>query len=169
MLPALPPGNQLSLSPALPSRAQRVSMAQRILADWRETVLAGLEAHRGSVAPAPWPLCRFSRWHTRLLPSRFWKRSERQDSEMREAPENPRSPCCRSARSFSGGSRREFPVRPDEAGILAANLAALSESNPALADRIQQSAPSPALAFRTARNGAAVPVLRGGAGELPFH
>ena len=60
-------------------------------------------------------------------------------------------------------------MRPDEAGILAANLAALSESNSALADRIQQSAPSPALAFRTARNGAAVPVLRGGAGELPFH
>jgi len=60
-------------------------------------------------------------------------------------------------------------VRPDEAGILAANLAALSESNPALADRIQQSAPSPALAFRTARNGAAVPVLRGATGELPFH
>jgi len=57
--PPSPPGNQLSLSPALPARAQRVSMAQRILAGWRETVLAGLESaqgKRGTGALAALPL-----------------------------------------------------------------------------------------------------------------
>jgi len=57
--PPSAPGNQLSLSPALPARAQRVSMARRILAGWRETVLEGLESaqgKRGTSALAAAPL-----------------------------------------------------------------------------------------------------------------
>ncbi len=60
-------------------------------------------------------------------------------------------------------------MRPEDAGLLAGNLAALAPSNPALASLIESSPPNPALAFRQAKNGATVPVLRGSAGDLPFH
>jgi hypothetical protein len=54
-------------------------------------------------------------------------------------------------------------------GRLGKNLAALSRTNPSLAALVERSAPNPLLAFRQARTGAVVPVLRGSAGEQPFH
>ena len=49
------------------------------------------------------------------------------------------------------------------------NLLALSRSNPELGDVLLEAAPDPALAFRQARSGALVPVLRREGREAPFH
>ncbi|HOX32955.1 MAG TPA: DUF115 domain-containing protein [Spirochaetales bacterium] len=53
--------------------------------------------------------------------------------------------------------------------IFRRNLLALSRSDPDLGDRLLESQPDPALALRSARSGAAVPVLRRGEREAAFH
>jgi len=60
-------------------------------------------------------------------------------------------------------------VQTEEPSFLPENLAALARSDPALAANIAQSSSNPALAFRRAKNGATVPVVRGSSGDQPFH
>ena len=60
-------------------------------------------------------------------------------------------------------------MQPESSDHLHRNLAALSTTDPALAALIETSAPNQSLAFRQAKSGAIVPVLREGAGDLPFH
>ncbi|MGO9410222.1 MAG: 6-hydroxymethylpterin diphosphokinase MptE-like protein [Spirochaetia bacterium] len=60
-------------------------------------------------------------------------------------------------------------MQPEAPSHLARNLAALSTIDPALSALIEKSAPNQSLAFRPAKSGAIVPVLRENAGDQPFH
>jgi 6-hydroxymethylpterin diphosphokinase MptE-like len=60
-------------------------------------------------------------------------------------------------------------MQREKTGLIQRNLAALAKTSPSLAALIERSEPNPLLAFRRAKNGAVVPVLRGGSGEQPLH